>query len=195
MFKINWLKSTFSHPLKYSLTLLFYLIISVGFAQKKSLNYSVPASAEWKGVAYFKKNHSIASEAFLPQELEKARFVLLEQGYFAAAVIPDTSTQNELINVQVMPGPRYQGIVVSASRDLSSWFEQYTHTNEEMQGRFQFTSPTRYAQVLKDIISLFQNNGYPFASYAFDSLIEVNQQLHINASLNLKENGMERNCR
>jgi len=171
--------------LKYSLTLLFYLIFSAGFTQKKSLNYIFPESREWYGSAYFKKKHAIPSVEFLPQELEKARFVLLEQGYFAAAVIPDTSTQNELINVQVMPGPRYQGIVVSASRDLSSWFEQYTHTNEKMQGRFQFTSPTRYAQVLKDIISLFQNNGYPFASYAFDSLIEVNQQLHINASLNL----------
>ena len=164
---------------------MFYLIISVGFAQKKSLNYSVPASAEWKGVAYFKKNHSIASEAFLPQELEKARFILLEQGYYAASVVPDTSSNDEMIHVQVVPGPRYQGIVVNASNELKSWFDQFAHANEKAQGRFQFTSPSRYVQILKDIIVLFQNNGYPFASYGFDSLIEVDQQLHINASLNL----------
>lgn len=171
--------------MKYSLTLLFYLIISAGFAQKKSLNYSVPASAEWKGIAYFKKNHSIASEAFLPQELEKARFILLEQGYYAASVVPDTSSHDEMIHVQVVPGPRYQGIVVNASNELKSWFDQFAHANEKAQGRFQFTSPSRYVQILKDIIVLFQNNGYPFASYGFDSLIEVDQQLHINASLNL----------
>ena len=146
------------------------LFIEGVFAQKVSVNYLFPTPSEVSSARYFKKPHTLESRQFLEMELNQAYLYLTELGYYTAMLQVDSITSAPNIRVKVLPGDQFIGVQLSLSPELVPWFEQYARSAVRVADAVVFKSPSAYAAALQQVIRTFQNNGYPFAAYDFDSL-------------------------
>ena len=146
------------------------LFITGGVAQKVSVNYLFTSPSEVSSSGYFKKPHALASRHFLTMELSQTYLHLTELGYYTATLQVDSLTAAPNIMVKVFPGDQFKGVQLILSPELVPWFEQYTRSAVRVADAVVFKSPSAYATALQQVIRAFQNNGYPFAAYDFDSL-------------------------
>lgn len=146
------------------------LFITGGVAQKVSVNYLFASPSEVSSSGYFKKPHALASRHFLTMELSQTYLHLTELGYYTATLQVDSLTAAPNIMVKVFPGDQFKGVQLILSPELVPWFEQYTRSAVRVADAVVFKSPSAYATALQQVIRAFQNNGYPFAAYDFDSL-------------------------
>lgn len=146
------------------------LFITGGFAQKVSVNYLFASPSEVSSSGYFKKPHALASRQFLAMELSQTYLYLTELGYYTATLQVDSLTAAPNIMVKVFPGDQFKGVQLTLSPELVPWFEQYARSAVRVADAVVFKSPSAYASALQQVIRAFQNNGYPFAAYDFDSL-------------------------
>jgi len=103
-------------------------------------------------------------------ELMQASLCLTELGYYTATLDVDSLTAAPNIMVKVFPGDQFKGVQLTLSPELVPWFEQYARSAVRVADAVVFKSPSAYASALQQVIRTFQNNGYPFAAYNFDSL-------------------------
>ena len=151
--------------------LLSSLFVFLGFfAQTTGVSYlfSVPSDAATS--AFFKKPHSLSSRQFLDMELIQASLYLAELGYYTATLQVDSLTAAPNIRVEVITGEKFKGVQLSPSPELMPWFEDYARSAVRVADALLFKSSSAYASALQQVIRTFQNNGYPFAAYNFDSL-------------------------
>lgn len=134
------------------------------------MNYLLPPPSEFANFEYFKKPRNLPSPQFLTLELMQASFYLTEHGYYTANIEVDSLTAAPNILVKIFPGNQFNGVQLTVSSELVSWFEQYARSSVRVGDAFVFKSPKAYAIALQQVIRTFQNNGYPFAEYKFDSL-------------------------
>jgi outer membrane protein assembly factor BamA len=156
--------------MKYVVLLSSLLIFSGIFAQKVSVSYLFTVPSDAVSSSFFKKPHALASRQFLAMELMQASLCLTELGYYTATLDVDSLTAAPNIMVKVFPGDQFKGVQLTLSPELVPWFEQYARSAVRVADAVVFKSPSAYASVLQQVIRTFQNNGYPFAAYNFDSL-------------------------
>ena len=156
--------------MKYVVLLSSLLIFHGIFAQKVSVSYLFTVPSDAVSSSFFKKPHALASRQFLAMELMQASLFLTELGYYTATLDVDSLTAAPNIMVKVFPGDQFKGVQLTLSPELVPWFEQYARSAVRVADAVVFKSPSAYASALQQVIRTFQNNGYPFAAYNFDSL-------------------------
>jgi outer membrane protein assembly factor BamA len=161
-------------------SLLFFLGI---FSQKVSVSYLFTAPSEAVSSSFFKKPHTLASRQFLAMELMQASLYLTELGYYTATLDVDSLSDSPNITVKVFPGEQFKGVQLTLSPELVPWFEQFARSSVRAADAIVFKSPSAYASALQQVIRTFQNNGYPFATYNFDSLGYSKGWISLNVSL------------
>ncbi len=166
------------------ISLLSFLLLFLGVsAQQVSVNYLFTSPSEVSSSGYFKKSHTLASRQFLAMEMVQASIYLTELGYYTAALDVDSLTAAPNFIVKVFPGDQFHGVQLTVSPELVSWFEQYARSSVRVGDAFVFKSPKAYAIALQQVIRTFQNNGYPFASYHYDSLGYTKGLISLQVSL------------
>jgi outer membrane protein assembly factor BamA len=151
--------------------LLSSLFVFLGFfAQTTGVSYLFSVPSDAAASAFFKKPHSLPSRQFLDMELSQASLYLAELGYYTATLQVDSLTSAPNIRVAVITGEKFKGVQLSPSQELMPWFEDYARSAVRVADALLFKSPSAYASALQQVIRTFQNNGYPFAAYNFDSL-------------------------
>ena len=160
------------------------LVFSGIFAQKVSVIYLFTAPSEAVSSSFFKKTHTLASRQFLAMELMQASLFLTELGYYTAKLNVDSLSDAPNIKVKVFPGEQFKGVKLTLSPELVPWFEQYARSSVRVADAIVFKSPSAYASALQQVIRTFQNNGYPFAAYDFDSLGYSKGLISLKVSLN-----------
>jgi outer membrane protein assembly factor BamA len=116
-------------------------------------------------------------------ELNQASLYLTELGYYTATLHVDSLQVAPNIRVEVIAGDKFKGVQLSLSPELVPWFEEYARSAVRIADAFLFKSPSAYASALEQVIRAFQNNGYPFAAYDFDSLGFEKGLISLHASL------------
>ncbi len=151
--------------------LLSSLFVFLGFfAQTTGVSYLFSVPSDAAASAFFKKPHSLPSRQFLDMELSQASLYLAELGYYTATLQVDSLTAAPNIRVEVITGEKFKGVQLSPSPELMPWFEDYARSAVRVADALLFKSSSAYASALQQVIRTFQNNGYPFAAYNFDSL-------------------------
>ncbi len=151
--------------------LLSSLFVFLGFfAQTTGVSYLFSVPSDAAASAFFKKPHSLPSRQFLDMELSQASLYLAELGYYTATIQVDSLTAAPNIRVEVITGEKFKGVQLSPSPELMPWFEDYARSAVRVADALLFKSSSAYASALQQVIRTFQNNGYPFAAYNFDSL-------------------------
>ncbi len=156
--------------MKYVVLLSSLLVVLGFFAQNMSVSYLFSVPSDASSSAFFKKPHTLSSRQFLAMELNQASLYLTELGYYTATLHVDSLKAAPNIRVEVITGEKFKGVQLSLSPELVPWFEEYARSAVRVADAFLFKSPSAYASALEQVIRTFQNNGYPFAEYDFDSL-------------------------
>lgn len=169
--------------MKYVVLLSSLLLFSGIFSQKVSVSYLFTAPSDAVSSSFFKKPHALASRQFLAMELMQASLYLTELGYYTATLDVDSLSDSPNITVKVFPGEQFKGVQLTLSPELVPWFEQYARSSVRVADAILFKSPSAYASALQQVIRTFQNNGYPFATYNYDSLGYTKGLISLNVSL------------
>ncbi|MFM7595810.1 MAG: hypothetical protein ACKO4Y_06505 [Flavobacteriales bacterium] len=159
------------------------LFISWGFTQQVSVHYLFPNGSEVSSLKYFKQSHTLTSRQFLEMELNQTYLYLTELGYYTAILQVDSLSAPPNFKIEVITGEKFKGVQLSLSPELVPWFEEYARSAGRVADAVVFKSPSAYASALQQVIRTFQNNGYPFAAYLFDSLGSNQGMISLQVSL------------
>lgn len=148
----------------YAIFLTCMVFFALAKAQKVQVNYFFLNQIE-EAPKYFQKKHLIAAPEFIASEIEQAKLLLTQKGYYSALF--QDSLREGKYDVYINPGNKYQGLSVFFDAELLPWAQQLTQEKLMENGSIHFRSPQDYARTLENLISIFHNHGYPFASFSF----------------------------
>lgn len=143
------------------------------------LNLNLPRSNEEVGKLKYRNKLSDPRQAY--QELEKVLIQLRGMGFASAAVDSLTKDENNL-TAHLYLGDKYKWIMLRAGNLEDQVLSQISYKE-----KFYSQKPFKYVQLerlLKQVLSTYENNGYPFAQIRLDSLeingSQVEAALHLN---------------
>ncbi|MGY6561176.1 MAG: BamA/TamA family outer membrane protein [Luteibaculaceae bacterium] len=117
-------------------------------------------------------------------EIDKIMLNLKQNGHFAASIDSITNTNDSLITAYIFPGKAYQWISLK-SGNIPEGVLSMSGFREKLYQNKPF-GITQFERLSENIVSFYENNGYPFAAVSLDS-ININDN-EISASLNLTKN-------
>ena len=171
------------HGLKYTLLLIFFGFFGLCVGQKMELKYRFESTdPAYKIPRYFSQKKSINATTLLQNEIENAKIVLAKQGYFAAE-IRDTLIDSNHLELKVFLGKEYKEISVNFSDEILDATPIAWNQYENIGGLTLFKNPSNYSEVLQQIMSFYQNQGYPFSQLKFTKFTMENEALSLEVKM------------
>lgn len=171
------------YGLKYTLLLIFFGFFGLCVGQKMELKYRFESTdPAYKIPRYFSQKKSINATTLLQNEIENAKIVLAKQGYFAAE-IRDTLIDPNHLELKVFLGKEYKEISVNFSDEILDATTIAWNQYENIGGLTFFKNPSDYSEVLRQIMSFYQNQGYPFSQLKFTKFTMENEALSLEVKM------------
>jgi len=171
------------YGLKYRLLLIFFVTFGVFFSQKISLNYQfVYPDQAFKIPSYFSKKKSLSALSFLQNEKENAKILLAKKGYYSAKIADSLIDSTHLL-LNVYLGKKYSEIRVRFSDEMLDATPIPWNQYENIGDMIVFKNPTDYGDVLQQIMSFYQNQGYPFSSLKYTNFSVESERVSLEVKM------------